>query len=649
MPRVSRFRTVMALLPFFTLLSCGGGGSGTKKSNQPPTIDPIPPQQIQAGQLLTLNITVTDDGAIPPVVSGTIQGPLLTGGLPTPLQQTEGVEFDDVAGRLVLRIPPREAGPLEIVFRAVDGSNPALESQAIVPVTVDPPNLYDGVLLDGIFDPFEANLIAGASQRTLATIQMYDLTTYLPAGTIAASYEVATDARHIYLVVSWDDTTEDRSFDLNVDPGPQEVDTVQLSLDQDDDGLYEDGEDRKLCFTYLTGSGYIDQHEESNPAFSADDPTVNGAGRMDYDPGTSTYTAELLIPRSPDSDSLDADFTTGRPVPFNLLFYDGLGPAGLTPLGGGLSDITLPDATTWADFPQPAPLPATYAPVATPTQGSLICISNHEDPNGEIYEVDLATGSLVRLTFNTRYEDWVSVSPDGSYAAYGSAPTQTDYNNYEIYKWERSTGLETALTANSVLDGHPGISPDNQQIVFVTFNFTGTADIFIMDRDGGGVVRITNNSIEENDPEWTKDGRLAIKSTEWTGREQMGVMDASGVNPPIQLTNHSYSDHDGMVSPDNRWILYERFEDSIPWSQDANLTNSTPWTIRMVSVDGTEERLLVDNPLVNWLPVMGPEEVTAYFRSTAFNGIEVRMIDSFGTDLGRLVPDQSQIRYIDWK
>lgn len=637
---------ILALVAAVSISACGEKDHDV--GNSPPRIEPVPPTTVQAGQLLTIDVVVLDDSLIPPTLSGTIRGSLITSGFAVPFDQMEGVELDQASGRLQLRVPPREVGSLEIRFQAVDGVNPALVTEEIVPVTVTPPNLFDAINVDGVLDTFEAALIASSSQGGLATVQMYDLLTITPTFAIAVDYEVATDAEHAYLRVTWEDSTEDRLFDLNVDLVPQENDIVQLQFDQDGDGIYEDGEDRRACFTYQSGSGCIDQHQESNPALSEDDPAVDGVARMEYDPVGGTYTAEFLILRTPDADGFDPDLSPGRRVPFNLFFLDGVGETGPTPQGGGLFGIAAPDASAWGDFPLPLPLPGSYAPTATPTQGTLICISNHEDPKGEVYEIDLASGSLLRLTTNNRYEDWVSVSPDGSFAAYGSSTDKSNYMGYEIYKWERSTGQETPLTNDLLLDGHPGISPDNQRIVYVTFGPTGTADIYIMDRDGGNIVRVTNNAVEENDPEWTKDGRLVIKSSQWSGRELMAVMDEDGLNL-TQLTSHLFSDHDGMVSPDNRWVLYERFEDSVQWNQDWNITNSTSWTIRMVSLDGLEERLLVETGLVNWLPVMGPEEVIAYFRSTSFNGLEVRMIDRFGVDLGRIAPGESKIRYMDWK
>jgi len=76
---------------------------------------------------------------------------------------------------------------------------------------------------------------------------------------------------------------------------------------------------------------------------------------------------------------------------------------------------------------------------------------------------------------------------------------------------------------------------------------------------------------------------------------------------------------------------------------------STPWTVRAVSLDGTRHRLLVDNQLVNWIPVIGPEGFLVYINTTASAGAEVRLIDSFGTDHGRFAPTHSNIRYMDWK
>jgi len=570
---------------------------------------------------------------------------VLTGGRWRSFAEVEEIEFDESAGTVKLRVPPRETGPLEVRF--VD---PLPRGTTFEEITIDvrPPNLRDGIRVDGTLDPFEAELIAPFAAGGAVLVDMFDSVTLEYAGTIQAEYEVAVDSRHVYLRVTWDDATEDREFDLNLDQNARRHDVLFLEIDQDADGVLEDGEDTRGVFTYMTGSGCVDSHYDQALESGIDDTTTDGVARMAWDDVTERYTAELLFPRSPDANGHDADLSPGSTARFNVLFGDGLGTAAVAPRVGGLFGLTGSDSSGWGVLPLPPELPGRYAPVASPSLGTFVGVSGHEHPKGELYELDFTTGDLIRLTFNDRYEDWVSVAPDGSYAAYGSSPEYADYAGYEIYKWERATGLETALTSNALLEGHPAISPDNASIAWAFFEANGEVNVYVMDRHGGNVVRITDGSVEKNDPEWTKDGRIVVKSFEWTGLEQLAIMDLQGATV-LRLTDNPNSDHDGYVTADNAWVLYERFEGTWPWTQDWNLTNSTPWSIRMVSMDGRRHRRLVLDALANWLPVMGPEGVIVHFVNTCFNGGEMRMIDRFGVDRGRLAPAQSHVRYMDWK
>ena len=475
---------------------------------------------------------------------------------------------------------------------------------------------------------------------------MVDLNTGLPAGQVALDYSVTCDAQNLYLRVSFEDATENRAFDLNLDTEPQDFDLLSLRFDDNANGTWDVTDDERLILPFLTGSGYIDA--TANPA-ATDDLTVDGVGHMTWQSGV--WTAEYVLPRTSDAHGQDPGLTPGAKVPFQLVIADGIGPLGSVQRLGSLFANAAGPTTAWQPLPLPAPLPAAYAPPLAPKTGTLVVISDRDSAKGELYEVDLATQSLVRRTFNDRYEDWVSVAPDGSFATYGSAPTQLDFGGYEIYKWIASSGLELPLTLNTLLEGHPAVSPDGQEIAFARFH-GGPADIFAMQADGTGAASITSDPAEENDPEWTKDGKLVIKTSVFTGQEQLATISPSGALL-LRLTDNAYSDHDPFVSADNQWAWFERFEASGPWAGDFNLTNSTSWPILGVTLDGSGERLLVDNGLVNWLPISGPlgvdQGTLLFFRSTAFNGREVRLIDRFGVDHGRFLPGESRIRYMDWK
>lgn len=617
-----------------------GQGLPTSGQHAPPArLRPLSvPADVQAGQLLEV-------AGPRGLLRGTIQGASLTGGVALDFGALPGLERSATGGSLTLRVPPRESGPLQLTFlrRGLPGSPPVRETHT---VTVTPPNLYDGVRLDGVHDPFEAGLIAGHSVQQSAQVTMVDASTSQPVGTASVDYEVATDSQNIYLRVRFEDATEDRQFDLNVDAEPQRFDLLSLRFDDGANGTYDPTDDERIVLPYLTGSGYIDA--TADPAAN-NDLTVDGAGRMAWDSGA--WTAEFLFPRTPDATGQDPDLSIGAQVPFQLFIADGIGPQGTAPRIGSLFPGVTGSTAAWQPLPLPAPLPASYAPVYTPTQGHLMVISEHEDPKGELYEVDLASSTLQRRTFNNRYEDWVSVAPDGSFATYGSSPDRLDFAHYEIYKWEAISGLELPLTLDNLLDGHPAVSPDGKEIAWARF-LSGPADIFIMQSDGTAPGAFTTDPAEENDPEWTKDGGFVIKTSVFTGSEQLALFDGAG-NLKLRLTQNPYSDHDPFVTADNQWALFERFLGTGPWAADANLTQSTSWPIVAVRLDGSVERTLVEDGLVNWLPVSGPlgpdEDIIVYFRTTAFNGLELRMIDRFGVDHGRLLPAQSHIRYMDWK
>jgi hypothetical protein len=55
-----------------------------------------------------------------------------------------------------------------------------------------------------------------------------------------------------------------------------------------------------------------------------------------------------------------------------------------------------------------------------------------------------------------------------------------------------------------------------------------------------------------------------------------------------------------------------------------------------------------DGGWVNWQPVHDPTaQYLVYLKSVGYT--DARLMDTNGRDLGRLIPNQTRIRYIDWK
>ncbi len=305
----------------------------------------------------------------------------------------------------------------------------------------------------------------------------------------------------------------------------------------------------------------------------------------------------------------------------------------------------------------------------------IVFLSRVDSPEGELYVMDKA-GEVTRLTNNTRHENNVSVSSDGTRVAY-QAGDQSDMTTWEIYVLDLASGIETRLTNNGFIDAHPDWGPGDSLIVFSSWqDSTGspssTADIFTMNTDGTEVMRLTDSPWEDNDPEWSPDGtRIAFKSNRFTqqaAREEIFVMNADGTEQTRLTTTVGWqSDHDPSWSPDSKTIVYSHYNGTRQWFDIAdpdifanNWDQLIPWNICSVDLQGNSEQL-TDVSYVAGLPVFSSDGGSILFLRMDF------IIDGGGTLIGadhrlvlvpeaggtgqQLIPDDEHtptLEYYDW-
>jgi TolB protein len=147
-------------------------------------------------------------------------------------------------------------------------------------------------------------------------------------------------------------------------------------------------------------------------------------------------------------------------------------------------------------------LPDTLAqellPVWSP-DGQRIALITDGGTGFQIYVVNASDTSPARqLTSESGYDLSLSWSPDSSMLLLVSARGGDDF---ELFSLDPETGVMQALTNNEALDERPTWSPDGQQIAF-TSDRDGDVHVYVMNRDGSDVRRLTFAEGRNTDPVW---------------------------------------------------------------------------------------------------------------------------------------------------
>jgi Tol biopolymer transport system component len=106
-------------------------------------------------------------------------------------------------------------------------------------------------------------------------------------------------------------------------------------------------------------------------------------------------------------------------------------------------------------------------------------------------------------------------------------------------------------------------SPDGQRIVFVresdmqaeTGEWRIVGQIYLMNADGSNPVRLTNQPMYDDFPDWSPDGRRILFSRQWSHDFGIFVMDADGSNL-VQLTRTGWRDGEPRWSPNGQKIAF---------------------------------------------------------------------------------------------
>lgn len=150
-----------------------------------------------------------------------------------------------------------------------------------------------------------------------------------------------------------------------------------------------------------------------------------------------------------------------------------------------------------------------------------------------IKKVDLNTGVAVTITDPKRVLTGMpSVSPDGKWIAF--AGQENKGQNYDQTKnsiWlVDDTGMAHNLESNPGQGRAPTWSPDGKLLAFESTrgSTNGLYSIFIINRDGTGLIQVTDPALNADHPVWSPDGRqlaFSARASMWVNGRGIAIIE----------------------------------------------------------------------------------------------------------------------------
>ncbi|MCA1600706.1 MAG: hypothetical protein LC776_03330 [Acidobacteria bacterium] len=191
----------------------------------------------------------------------------------------------------------------------------------------------------------------------------------------------------------------------------------------------------------------------------------------------------------------------------------------------------------------------------------------------------------------------------------GAATTDSDIFVLSVDDFLKKGARPKNITNNpAAVDDDPDWSPVGGRLVFTSHAATDdhnnavTTEIYVIDPDRKGKpVRLTDNAEEERAPSWSLDGRRIVYSCRKgaPGREggirtfEICVMNADGTGQ-VRLTNNTIGDLTSTWSPDGTKIMFHR-----------RVGGRGQFQLFVINADGTDEKQLTSPPGLSGFPNWG--------------------------------------------
>jgi TolB protein len=258
---------------------------------------------------------------------------------------------------------------------------------------------------------------------------------------------------------------------------------------------------------------------------------------------------------------------------------------------------------------------------------SQIAFASNRTGQWEIWLMDWDGQNQRQISRHSALSILPSWSPDNERMVY----TSFDRGTSDMYIINRRGGGRMRINSGLSLNTSATFSPVSNDIAFVG-SVRGNPDIYLIKDDGTNIRRLTTQNSIESTPEWSPNGRQIAFTSGRSGTPQIYIMDAEGTNVRRISHDGNWND-DANFSPTGDELAYTSRVNGRFQIRIANLVTGES---RIVAGQGSNEQ-----------PSWSPDGQWITFQSNRSGKWQVYRMRADGTDLLQLT-FEGENKTADW-
>lgn len=252
---------------------------------------------------------------------------------------------------------------------------------------------------------------------------------------------------------------------------------------------------------------------------------------------------------------------------------------------GGCRDALAPDErypTVFSNAPPP------LQPI-----GPVLAFQRYQNGSGDIFRIAASGKYLKQLTFGSADDFQPAWSPDGKKLAWVQAADGVS----QIYVMNPDGSGKSNLSNSNSRDQLPVWSPDGSRILFERRGNTLLSpnwEIYVMNADGSAKINLSKkHTATDQHARWSPSGAQVVFVSQRDGNREVYRVNADGTGL-LRLTQNAFDDDFPDWSPDGQTIAFE-------WHGGAS-----PDQVYIMNADGSAQHALNSGLNYTWRPRWSP-------------------------------------------